>query len=65
MIGIHYSSNPHSKLNRARRALWAARYMLGAANQEPHRYSKSLWMGVLNRNRAELRKVVRDMRAAQ
>lgn len=65
MLGIHYSSNPHSKLNLARRGLWAAKHMLGAANQEPQRYSKSLWMGILNQRRAELRKLASEMRASQ
>lgn len=60
-----YSSDPRSKLNRARNTLWAAKYMLGAANQEPHRYSKSLWMGRINVYRAELRKIAHEMRDAQ
>jgi len=63
MQTLTYSTNETSKLNEARRSLWVNKFMLGAASAEPERYSKSLFMGAINRDRAELRKVARAIRA--
>ena len=60
---LTYSSSYDSELNSARRALWVARYMLGLANKQPEKYSKSLWMGKINKARNNLRKVARSVRA--
>jgi len=63
MKPLNYSSDPYSDLNEARRALWSAKDMLGAANASSDRYSKSFWMGRINTYRADLRKISHRVRA--
>ena len=63
MKALTYSSNRYSELNEARRELWAARGMIGAANKNPERYGKAFWFGQMNRARANLRKVAYKVRA--
>lgn len=63
MKALQYSTDRYSDLNHARRALWCAKDMLGAANAQPHLYSKSFWMGRINEARSELRKIAHQVRA--
>ena len=58
---LTYSSNENSQINNARRNYWVSRHMLGQCNTHP--FSRSMWMGAVNRDRAALRKLAHKIRA--
>lgn len=60
---LKYSSSETNNINNARRNLWVSRYMLGEANRNPEEFDKSLWLTVINRERHQLRRIAKALRA--